>query len=225
MIQVDSDAALRQNVLEELEWRPEINAAHIGVTAENGVVTLSGHVSTYAEKRAAEEAAQRVAGVRGVAADIEVRTSGGDATQDDEIAQRVLTLLAWDNSVPRGNVAVSVAGGWVTLIGEVPWQFQRTAAENAVRNLHGVLGVRNRIVLSPQLQPTDVRQRIESALKRSAELASQEIRVRVSGGAVTLEGTVDSWAARTHAETAAWAAPGVTEVRNELLVLVLRTSY
>ena len=219
---MDSDAALRQSVLEELEWRPNIHAAHIGVAAEDGVVTLSGHVASYAEKRAAEETVKRVLGVRGVAADIEVRLPGEGATKDDEISQRALQLLAWHTSVPAESIEVTVEGGWVTLTGKVSWQFQRAAAEEAVRNLPGVVGVRNNVSLSSQPQPTDVKKRIEDAFKRSAELEGQEIRVSVAGDTVTLEGTVDSWNARTHAEAGAWAAPGVCAVRNELLVLVLR---
>lgn len=221
---MESDAGLKQTVLEELEWRPEIQAAHIGVAAENGVVTLTGHVSTFAEKRAVEEAVKHIVGVRGIADDLEVRLPGEGTADDDEIAWRALNLLNWDTSVRGESLQVTVGDGWVTLSGAVPWQFQKTAAENAVRNLHGVVGVVNNITLAPQPQPMDVKERIEGALRRNAELEDQEIRVSVSGETVTLGGTVGSWAARLHAEAAAWAAPGVSVVRNELLVVVFAPS-
>jgi osmotically-inducible protein OsmY len=215
---MDKDAILKQDVEDELAWRPEINSAHIGVAAENGVVTLSGHVSTFSEKRAAEEAVKHVSGVRGVAENLEVRT-GELSGKDDEIARRALNSLAWDTLVPSRGITVSVEGGWVTLSGEAPWQFQRKAAENAVRKLYGVVGVLNNIVLKQQPQPADVKQRIENALRRSAELDSDAIKVSVTGGTVTLDGTVDSWLARDQAEDAAWAAPGVAEVRDNLRVM------
>ena len=217
-----TDKMLRDAVIAQLDFVPEVDPTGIGVAVEDGVVTLSGHVASYAEKRAAEETVKRVLGVRGVAADIEVRLPGEGATKDDEISQRALQLLAWHTSVPAERIEVTVEGGWVTLTGKVSWQFQRAAAEEAVRNLPGVVGVRDNISLSSQSQLTDVKKRIEDAFKRSAELEGQEIRVSVAGDTVTLEGTVDSWSARTHAEAAAWAAPGVCAVRNELLVLVLR---
>ena len=215
---MDSDAVLKQNVVDELAWRPDINSAHIGVTANNGVVTLTGRVSSFAEKLAAEEAVKHVAGVRGVAENLEVRLPGEVSTDDDEIARRALDSLAWDTLVPSKNITVSVENGWVTLLGEVSWQYQKNAAENAVRKLYGVVGVIDNIRLKQQPQPADVKLRIENALKRSADLDSRAIQVTVNNGTVTLSGTVESWAARDHAESAAWAAPGVLEVRDNLNV-------
>jgi osmotically-inducible protein OsmY len=215
---MDNDAALKINVVDELAWRPDINSAHIGVTADNGVVTLTGHVPSYTEKLAAEECVKHVAGVRGVADNLEVRLPGEVSTDDDEIARRALDSLALDFLIPSNAIAVTVERGWVTLSGNVSWQFLKNAAESDVRKLYGVLGVINNITLKQQPQPADVKMRIENALKRSADLDSKSIRVSVTDGTVTLDGTVESWAARDHAEDAAWAAPGVREVRDNLQV-------
>jgi len=214
------DTTLQQNVIDELAWRPDIDSAHIGVTADNGVVTLSGYVGSYIQKSEAEEAARKVAGVRGIADELEVRYPGGDfGAKDDEIARRALNSLSWDASVPKDSVKVAVDGGMVTLSGQVGWQFERMAAQDAVSTLYGVIGVINSITLKSQPQPGDVKSRIESALKRSAELDSDSVRVSVSGGTVTLDGSVDSWAAREAAEDAAWSAPGVRSVQDQLSVV------
>jgi osmotically-inducible protein OsmY len=213
------DATLKQMVIDELAWRPDIDSAHIGVTADKGVVTLSGYVGSYPQKYEAEQAIKRIAGVRGVAEELEVRYPGDYSTKDDEIADRALNSLAWSASVPRNSVKVMVEKGMVTLSGQVRWQFERNAAEDAVSTLYGVTDVVNNITLKAQQQPTDVKSRIESALKRCAELDSDAIRVSVSDGTVTLAGTVDSWAARDIAEEAAWAAPGVRSVQDLLSVL------
>ena len=213
------DATLKQYVLDELAWCPDIDAAHIGVTAENGVITLSGNVSSYAQKVEAVDAVKRVVGVRGVAEELEVRYSSDYSTKDEEIAQRVLDCLDWDASVPKNSVQVAVANGVVTLSGQVAWQFERTSAEDAVRRLYGVVDVINNVTLMNQPQPSDVKSRIESALKRNAELDAKSIRVTVKDGTVTLEGSVDSWSARVAAEDAAWRAPGVKSVRDRLAVL------
>lgn len=216
-----SDAILQQNVVDELAWRPDLNSAHIGVVADNGIVTLSGYVSSYSEKGAAADAVKHVAGVRGVAEKLEVRLPGAAAGyDDDEIAKRALNSLAWDTLIPSDGIQVTVENGVVTLSGEVPWQFQRTEAEEDVRKLLGVVGVSNNIRLKDQPQPADLKSRIESALARSANLDARSIQVDVSGGTVTLEGTVDSWSARDLAEDAVWAAPGVRDVRDNLSVVV-----
>jgi osmotically-inducible protein OsmY len=211
-----SDAVLQQNVIDELAWEPSINSAHIGVAADNGVVTLTGHVSNLCEKIAAEEAVKHVAGVRGVAERLEVRVPGEFINRDDGIAQRALTCLAWDTLVPSDSIKVTVENGWVTLFGEVSWRYQRNEAENVVRKLNSVVGVTNNISLKQQPQPSDVKRCIENALRRSANLDSKAIRVSVYEGTVTLDGMVDSWTARDRAEEAAWAAPGVREVRDNL---------
>ncbi len=213
------DATLKQSVVDELAWRPDIDSAHIGVTADDGVITLSGYVPSYAQKYEAEECVKRVSGVRGVAEELQVRYAADYSTKDDEIAKRSLNSLAWDAIVPKDSVKVTVENGVVTLSGQVRWQFERNAAEDAVRRLYGVVDVVNNIKLKVQPQPTDIKSRIESALKRSAELDSNSIRVSVSDGTVTLKGTVDTWAARDTAEDAAWSAPGVRTVLDQLSVV------
>ena len=213
-----TDINLRQNVLDELEFDPVVDATGIGVAVESGIVTLSGHVGSYAEKIAAERITQRVRGVRGVAQEIEVRYPNEKKNADDEIAQRAVKILEWDSSVPLGRIKVKVERGWITLSGEVEWQFQRQAAETAVRKLSGVSGVMNAILVRPRVDATNVKHRIEDALKRNAELEADAIRVTVSGGKVTLEGKVRMWRERSVAEQAAWAAPGVITVEDRLTV-------
>ena len=215
-----SDAVLKQDVEEELAWRPEIDSYHIGITAVNGIVTLKGYVPTYVQKQAAEAAVKRLAGVRGVVESLQVYLAGSNPTEDEELARRAINSLDWDARVPRGCVKVTVEGGWVSLSGEVSGQYQKNAAENAVRTLCGVVGVINNVTIKHQPQPADIKQRIENALKRNAELDSKSIQVTVTNGTVALEGTVDSWAARDQAEQAAWAAPGVVEVRDNLRVVL-----
>jgi osmotically-inducible protein OsmY len=212
------DINLRQNVLEELEFDPVVDASKIGVAVENGVVTLSGRVGSYAEKIAAERIVQRVRGVRAVAQEIEVRYPNEKKDADDEIAQRAAKILEWDASVPLGKIDVKVERGWITLSGDVAWQFQRHAAEAAVRKLSGVSGVTNSILIRPRVDPINVKHRIEEALKRNAELEADAIRVTVSGGKVTLEGNIRAWRERKVAERAAWAAPGVVMVEDRLTV-------
>lgn len=213
-----NDLSLRENVLSELEFEPSVNAAHIGVVVENGVVTLTGHVGSYAEKLAAERVVQRVKGVRAIAQEIEVRFPSDQKTSDDEIAQRAVNVINWDTEIPDEKVKIKVQDGWITLTGEVDWYFQRGSAEAAVRKLSGVAGVVNSITVKPRVEPRDVKHRIESALKRSAELEAEQIRVIVSGGRVTLEGKVKAWHERGVAQRAAWAAPGVTAVEDHLTV-------
>jgi osmotically-inducible protein OsmY len=213
-----NDVNLRQNVLDELEFDPAVDATKIGVAVENGVVTLSGHVGSYAEKIAAEHIALRVRGVRAIAQEIEVRYPNDKKDADDEIAQRAAKILEWDASVPLGKIHVKVERGWITLSGEVAWQFHRQAAELAVRKLSGVSGVTNSIVIRPRADATNVKHRIEQALRRNAELEADAIRVTVSGSKVTLEGSVRAWRERDLAEQAAWAAPGVVIVEDRLTV-------
>jgi len=198
-----SDAVLKQDVEEELAWRPDIDSDHIAITTSNGIVTLKGYVPTYVQKHAAEAAVKRVAGVRGVVESLQVYLAGSNPTEDEELAKRVINSLDWNSLVPRQSVKVTVEGGRVSLSGEVSWQYQKSAAENAVRELYGVVGVINNVTIKHQSsQPTDITQRIENALKRSAELDSKSIQVAVVNGTVTLEGTVDSCTARDQAERA-----------------------
>jgi osmotically-inducible protein OsmY len=212
-----SDLTLRQTVLDELEFEPSVDAAHIGVTVKDGVVTLSGHVSSYAEKVAAERAVRRVKGVQAIAQDIDVRYPEDQKTADDEIALRALNILRWSSVVPSGSVLVKVQDGWVTLSGQVNWQYQRSAAESQIRRLSGVKGVVNSIAIKPSVQPTDIRRKIEDALKRNAEIQAQAIRISVEdGGRVGLEGNVHDWRERQVAENAAWSVPGVVRVDDRL---------
>jgi len=216
------DSTLRAMVTAELEWEPSLDAAHIGVTARKGVVTLSGFVDSYAAKMAAERAAARVQGVTAVAEEIEVRLPSHQKHADDEIAERAVRILAWDVEVPHERIQLKVEHGIVTLTGDVGYQFQRVAAEAAVRRLGGTRGVMNLIRVLPAAgPPTDpdiVQQRIENALRRNAEVEASRIDVSVDGGKVTLRGQVQTWFERSVAEHAAWGAPGVTEVKDELRV-------
>jgi len=212
------DIDLRQDVLDELEYDPSIDAADIGVTVEDGTVTLTGHVRTFAEKREAENVVKRVKGVRAIAQEIEVRPIGSHTTADDEIAKRAVASLTWDSSVPTDAVQIKVESGYLTLSGKVHWYYQKSAAEKAVQNIAGVKGVTNLVEIKPSISPTDVRRRIENALKRDAELEAKRIQVQVSDRKVTLEGRVRNWAEREAAERAAWAAPGVTNVIDHIKV-------
>ncbi|WP_342240006.1 BON domain-containing protein [Inquilinus sp. OTU3971] len=209
---------LRRTVLNELAWDPTFDATHIGVAADNGVVTLTGHVTTYAEKLAAERAAQRVTGVRGIAEEIEVRPSYAKKTKDDEIAERAVRILQWDVSVPPGRISVKVEKGWVTLTGSVDWDYQRGAAAADIQKLSGVVGLMNLIKVQPAVRAADVKQKIEDAFRRNAVLDAGEIRVSAVDGTITLNGRVRNWAERNTAERAAWSAPGVTAVEDHLLV-------
>lgn len=216
------DLTLQAMVMAELEWEPSLDAAHIGVTAKNGVVTLSEFVDSYAAKTAAERAAARVQGVKAIAEEIEVRLPSHQKHADDEIAERAVRILTWDIEVPHERIHVKVEHGVVTLTGDVGYQFQKVAAENAVRRLGGTRGVINliRVIPSagPSMDPDIVQQRIENALRRSAEVEASHINVSVDGGKITLQGQVRTWFERSVAEHAAWGAPGVTEVKDELRV-------
>jgi osmotically-inducible protein OsmY len=218
---VSASTRLQHDVQEELEWEPSIDASQIGVAAiQPGVVTLSGTVATYVEKVNAERAARRVSGVRAVANDIEVRPIGSMKRNDTDIAQAVLRALEWDIAVPHEKIKTRVDDGWVILEGEVALQFQRSAAENAVRQLSGVRGVTNQILLQlrPTAQPAQVKDRIEAALRRSAEIDARGIQVDAKDSTIVLRGKVRTWAEREEAERAAWGAPGVLAVKDELTV-------
>jgi osmotically-inducible protein OsmY len=212
-----SDSSLRQDVTDELDFEPSIDAADIGVAVENSVVTLTGHVPTYAQKVTVEDVVRRVNGVKGIAQMIEVRPFGTHLTADDEIAKRVLSSIDWNTSIPDNSLQVKVQGGWVTLTGKVEWQYQKTAATDAVRGLAGVVGITNRIEIVPRASVSDVKKRIEDALKRSAEIEAQAIRVNVlDGGKVTLDGRVHTWSERSAVERAAWSAQGVNTVDDRI---------
>ena len=209
---------VRQDVLDQLEFEPSIDAANIRVAVEDGVVTLTGHVWSYAQKLAAERATRQVKGVRAIAQEIEVRYSSDKKTADDEIAKRALDIIDWDATVPDRAVQVKVERGWVTLTGEVEWQYQRKAAEEDVCRLTGVKGVSNRIIVRPAVPVLDVQRRIEEALARRADTEAKAIRVSVEAGKVVLEGTVQNLDERQAVERAAWSAPGVQSVEDRMTI-------
>lgn len=214
-----NDRQLRQNVIDELDFEPSIDATDIGVAVEGGVVTLSGHVPNYAQKLAAERAVWRVKGVKAIAEEIQVRFTGDKNTNDDQIAQRALNVIAWNALIPRDSVRVKVQNGHVTLTGQMDWNYQREAAVADVRKLAGVLGVTNDITLKPAIQPIDVRQRITDALVRHAEVEASHVRVSVpTAGTVSLEGEVGNWDEREAVVHAAWSAPGVRVVDDRLRI-------
>jgi osmotically-inducible protein OsmY len=213
-----TDEQLKKDVSAELEWDPSINASQVGVTVRDGIVTLTGHLDTYAEKHAVERAVQRVRGVRAVAVELDVKLDPGHVRSDADIAAAVQSAFTWHAQIPLDRLQVRVEKGWVTLNGEVDWEYQRREAEKAVRPLRGVVGISNAIKLKPCITPANLAHRIGEALARHAEHEAKHIEVAVSGGVVTLRGAVDSWAERAAAFGAAWSAPGVSSVVNEIRV-------
>lgn len=210
---------LQKKVLEALDWEPGLEAREIGVAANDGVVTLSGLVRSYADRFTAERVVKRLSGVKAMANDLEVRLPGDSHRSDGDLAAAAVRALEWDVNVPNDRIKVRIAGGWLTLEGQVEWQYQRQAAERAVLHLMGIRGVSNQLTLTPRITPVDLKNRIEAAFKRTAELEARKIRVETTGGKVILEGSVHSWAEREEAEDAVWAAPGVTVVEDRLGVL------
>lgn len=204
-----TDSQLQQDVGAELAWEPSVHAARIGVLVKDGVVTLAGQVDSYAEKWNAERAAQRVAGVKALSTDLKVHLAGPSQRSDADIAAAVENVLAWSSSVPDGAIKVMVEHGWLTLSGDVDWQYQRQAATDSVRHLMGVTGVNDQITIKPSVTVSAVKSDIEAALKRSAMADAQAISVSVHGSDVTLTGTVHSWDERYTASNAAWKTPGV----------------
>lgn len=213
-----TDAILKQDIIDELDFEPSIDATHIAVWVDDGTVTLSGHVRSYNEKCTAEAVVKRMKGVRAIAQEIEVRPAGAHLMADDEIARRAADVLRWHATVPRDAVQVKVEDGWITLTGKVDWNYERSAAETAMRNLVGVRGVLNQIQITPAVTVADVRQRIIASLKRDAEVEAQRITVQVDDHKVTLEGKVRTWAEREAAERAAWSAAGVTSLVDHIKV-------
>lgn len=213
-----TDSQLQQDIRAELTWEPSVNATQIGVAVNDGVVTLTGQVDSFGEKWHAERAVQGVSGVKALAVNIDVRLPGSTNRSDTDIARTAENVLACMSQLPHDAIKVKVEGGWVTLSGEVDWQFQRQSATAAVRYLMGTTGVSDQIVLRPHATAIVVKADIESALRRSARGGTHKISVDVSGDQVTLDGTVDSWAERESARHAAWGTPGVRSVVDHIRV-------
>lgn len=215
---MSEELKLQERVIDELNFDPAVNAAHIGVSVHGTVVALNGHVESYAEKFAAERAARRVKGVTGVAQEIEVRLPADKKTADDEIAQRAVKMIDWNVALPPGRVKVKVEHGVVTLEGTVEWDYQRVEAEYDVRKLSGVKAVINELTVRPRVDAGDIHAKLMAAFERSAEVEANRITVEVIGGKVILGGKVDSWIERQEAERAAWSVPGVTSVEDQIAI-------
>ena len=212
------DSELRRRVVDELEYDPSIDATTIAVAVQEGVVTLSGTVPNYAQKQSAERAVKRVAGVKAVAEDLTVKLAGA-ARNDTDIAHNALTNLRFNVSVPADRIRITVEDGWITMEGEVDWQYQRAAAENSVKYMQGVKGITDNIRIKSRIDTADIKAKIQSAFARRAQLDANQIVVESVDGKVTLRGHVQSWSERRQAEDAAWAAPGVTKVEDNLIVM------
>ena len=213
-----TDAQLRDDIQAELAWDPSFKASDVGVIVKDGVVTLTGHLASFAEKYAAERAVQRVHGVKAMAVEITVKVPFDHERTDADIAMAAERALEWNVLVPDGRIRPMVEKGWLTLNGEVEWEYQRRAAENAVRTLMGVRGVSNLVNVTPKVHPADVEKKIHDALARHAEREAKHLAITVTGSEVTLRGKVHSWAERNAIQGAAWAAPGVSLVVNDLVV-------
>jgi osmotically-inducible protein OsmY len=213
-----TDSQLQQDVMAELKWEPAVHAAQIGVEVKNGVVTLAGEVGSYSEKLHAEQAAQRVSGVKALVVEMKIKLTEFGKRSDADIAASAKNILAWTSSVPADTVKVMVENGWVTLTGDMAWQFQRQDAADSVRHLVGVTGVSNLITIKPSASAsaTLVKSDIEAALKRRAAADAKTITVEVSGGDVTLSGTVHSWSERDLATRSAWSSQGVRKVVDKM---------
>jgi osmotically-inducible protein OsmY len=213
-----TDQELKQHVENALIWEPSVDTNDIGVSAEQGVVTLRGTVASFSEKGIAERVALHTYGVKAVANDLNVRLTSAHKRSDTDIAQAAVAALKWHTMVPKDGIAVAVSDGRVTLKGVVEWQYQRNAAIRAIRDLTGVTGVASEIIVKPRVSIADVKDKIEAAFKRSAEVDARRVTVAAENGKVVLTGNVHSWAERREVERAAWAAPGVTQIDDRLTV-------
>jgi len=214
-----TDTDLKQHVQSALDWEPSLDAKDIGISVEEAVFTLRGNVASYAEKMTAERVALRVYGVKAVANDLAVHLVSAFERTDTEVAQAAVAALKWNTMVPNDRVTVTVNNGWLALNGTLDWQYQRDVAARAVRDLTGVKGVTNNIIVQPRVKTIDVRDKIEAAFRRSAQIDARRINVNATDGKVILSGNVHSWAERQEAERAAWAAPGVTQVEDRLAIV------
>jgi len=214
-----SNTELQMDVLQELKFEPSIDAAGIGVTAKDGIVSLTGYVKSYAEEYTAVHAAERVAGVKAVTDELKVDLPSFHIRNDEDIARAALNALQWDVWVPADHIKVKVSDGWVTLDGEVDYRYQQNAAENAVRNLTGLRGVTSLITIKkPAVMPSEIKANIDSALRRAAEVDAEHITIKVVDDKVILKGKVSSWAEHDEVERAAWSAPGVRAVEDDLVI-------
>lgn len=213
-----SDSEINRDVEAELQWRPDIDERDIAVKVNDSVVTLTGFTRTFLDKQLAESAVKRVAGVSGVANDIQVRVGDGEGLTDPEITRAAVAAIRTDVPSVSEKVRVLVHQGYVTLEGKVEWHYLKGQVESAARGVRGVLGVTNSIVVEPTVKPAEVKRRIEDAFRRSAQIDANRITVEAHGGEVTLQGRVRSWSEREEAQTTAWSAPGVTQVKNEISV-------
>jgi osmotically-inducible protein OsmY len=213
-----SNGEIEKDVKAELEWNPDLDATDIAVSVKNGVVALAGFVKSYTDKYEAEAAAKRVAGVVAVANDLEVRMPSVDERPDPDIAREAAAAIKSQLPISSENIKIIVKNGWVTLEGEIEWQYQRQTAESIVRRIMGVKGVSNTILLKPRAEPEEVKRKIQEALRRSAEVDANRVEVEAQGSEVILKGTVRSWIEREEAERAAWSAPGVTKVEDRIVV-------
>lgn len=213
-----TDSELKSDVLAELIWDPLVPDTRVGVAVHDGVVSLTGHLDTYAEKVAIKRAVERVSGVKAIVLELEVTPSGHHQPNDTEIAAAIEHALRWNTAVPQEQIQVTVEKGQVTLRGELEWNFQRRAAEQTIRHLSGVVGIVDNIRLKARAAPMDLPTRIQQALTRQAVREARRIDIAVDGSVVTLRGHVHSWAERNAAEGAAWSAPGISAVNNQLII-------
>src|SRR5712672_1368042 len=213
-----SDSEIERDVKEELKWNPDLDADDIAISVKKGVVTLAGFTRSYTDKFEAEAAAKRVAGVVAVANDIEVRIPSVDERPDPEIARDAVAAVKSQLPVSSEHIKVVVKNGWVTLEGQVEWQYQRSTAETAVRRIKGVKGVSNLIQIKPRAEPAEIKNKIMDAFKRNAEVDANRIQIEANGSEVILKGTVRSWFEREEAERVAWSAPGVTKVEDRIVI-------